>query len=112
VVKSEAKAAPELVRVTMTVALVVEGLRSLFVGQVLEVPRAQACRWWLMDWARPEAEFSLEERIAGGRAALEEREAQARNRGADGFWGMPVHARWLVRLEQLTRPDAGPQEAA
>jgi hypothetical protein len=105
---------PAEVPVRMLKAVAV-GLHTFSEGAEVEVPRAQAARWWLLGYAEPGpgVKFAPLELLAAARAALEVRENEQRASGAppERFWARPGNARWLARLEQLTRPG-GPQEAA
>lgn len=82
-------------------------------GAVVEVPRGQGARWVLLNYAEPaepEAEpFEAAELAAGLDSALEALQ-RATNRPD---WDTVPRVRHLLdRMERLTRPGRGPQEAA
>ena len=112
---------PQTVAVVMTVAVRwAESDRSrprdYAKGSTVELPRALACQWWLLAWCEPAAgvTFSLAERLTAGAVALDELEAQRRNRGGDevGWWRIPANARALAWLDSLTRAEAPGGDAA
>jgi hypothetical protein len=59
------------------------GMFTYSAGQVLEVDRARACRWWLEGLITTEAAFTQEESRAAARDVLADLEAQRCNRGQD-----------------------------
>lgn len=93
----------------------VEANRELAQGQAVELPRATAARWHVMAWAAPPegVRFTLEELHKAGAWALRQKDLERGGRGSTPavYWSLPANARWLERLDALTRPE-GPQEAA
>lgn len=100
------------VMVTMLTA-VQDDRRTLGKGRETQEPREVAARWMVMGWAEPApgVTFTRAELVTAGRWALEYHDQARGNRGTppEKYWAIPAHARFLARLEALTRPALGPE---
>ena len=86
--------------------------RDLAVGRKVELPRATACQWMVLSWFEPAqgVTFTRAELNAAGKWALEWHDRNRGGRGAtpEGYWRIPINARFLTRLDFLTRGPEGP----
>lgn len=92
-----------------------DGHRELVKGQHTVEPREQAARWFLMEWFQPAqgVVFTKAELVTAGRWCVEFHDVARMNRGTppEKYWNVPARARFVARLEAITRP-AGPEGEA